>query len=92
MTRNPMLPMYCDWTLEDGYDCMMLAVAIMTTGQQNVHYACMPHAREFYRWLNEQFGDGPVLHRHAACTVTTATRALAMPRAPTVLCHARRRR
>jgi hypothetical protein len=50
--------MYCDWTLEDGDDCSMLAVAIMTTDTRE-HYTCMPHAREFYRWLANEFGDGP---------------------------------
>ncbi len=57
MTRNPMLPMYCDWTLEDGDDCLMLAVAVMTT-ETREHWTCMPHARAFYAWLRDDFGDG----------------------------------
>lgn len=56
---NPILPMYCDWTLDDGEDCMMLAVAVFTT-ENHEHWTCMPHAREFYHWLRDDYGDGTV--------------------------------
>lgn len=76
---------YCEWTLDDGADCMMLAVAEIDVDGRP-YFTCMPHAREFYTWLVQDVAEGKTVETRAlyrtgdGAETAMATRALNLMR------------